>query len=86
MSATLLISPSRDPVITPVPGKPHMWVASIDKAVFNATAVPRRMHQVGDSARSAAGGYVLQLQEGWGFHDSATLLVRSQRQRAIDVA
>ncbi len=77
MSATLLISPTSHPVINPVAGKPHMWVAIVDKAVFKAPTVPTAEARSVTMPALPVGDYVLQLHEAWGFHDSPTLLVRT---------
>jgi hypothetical protein len=83
MLAILLISPSYDSVITPVPGQPAMSLAIVGKAVFKAPTVPAATTKSVIVPALPAGEYVVQLREGWGLHDGAALLVR--RQRAINV-
>ena len=76
MSATLLISPSSDPAVTPVPGQPGMWVGIMSKALFAAPTVPAGSTRSVTAPGPRAGEYVLQLKESWGLHSSATLLIR----------
>src|SRR5215813_12709619 len=73
MSATLLLSPSSDPVITPVPGQPGMSLAIAGKAVFQAPAVPAATTKSVLVPGLPAGEYAVQLREGWGVHNNATL-------------
>ena len=75
MSATLLISPSSDPAVTPVPGQPGMWVGIMSKALLAAPTVPAGSTRSVTAPGLRAGEYVLQLKESWGLHSSATLLI-----------
>ena len=75
MSATLLISSSSDPAVTPVPGQPGMWVGIMSKALLVAPTVPAGSTRSVTASGLRVGEYVLQFKESWGLHSSATLLI-----------
>ncbi len=72
---TLLISHSDNPAVTPVPGKPGMWVGVTDRASFVAPSVTAPDTTAVTVPALAAGTYVLQIM-GYGARQNATLVVR----------
>jgi hypothetical protein len=75
LRATLLISPSHDPAIAPVPGRPGWSISSTERASFVAPPVTAPETGVFTVPPLAAGTYVMQLMEG-GLESSTTLIVR----------
>ena len=73
--ATLLISPSHDPAIAPVPGRPGWSTGSTARASFVAPPLSAPETGVFTVAPLAAGTYVMQLMED-GLGSSATLIVQ----------
>jgi hypothetical protein len=73
--ATLLISPSDDPAVAPVPGRPGWSTGSTERACFVASPVTAPETGVFTVPPLAAGTYVMQLMEG-GLESSATLIVQ----------
>jgi hypothetical protein len=73
--ATLLISPSHDPAVAPVPGRPGWSTSSTERACFVASPVTAPETGVFAVPPLAAGTYVMQLMEG-GLEPSATLIVQ----------
>jgi hypothetical protein len=75
LRATLLISPSHDPAIAPVPGRPGWSAGSTERASFVASPVTAPETGVFTVPPLVAGTYLMQLMEG-GLESSATLIVR----------
>jgi len=63
ISLTLLISPSHDPAISSVPGKPGMGIVDQSKAVFAGQPVTAPETGVMSVPPLEAGVYVLQVRE-----------------------
>jgi hypothetical protein len=74
IQATVVISPSHDPAIAPVPGRPGWFTGSTERAVFVAPPVTAPDTAVITVPALAAGTYVMQLRDG-GLGEDATLMV-----------
>lgn len=74
IQATVVISPSHDPAIAAVPGRPGWFTGSTERAVFVAPPVTAPDTAVFTVPALAAGTYVMQLMEG-GLGEDATLIV-----------
>jgi len=66
LSATVLLSSSRDPARAPVPGRPGMETCITAKAIFVVPAVTAPDTETATVQPLAPGDYVLQVREGWG--------------------
>ncbi len=73
---TLLISPSDNPAIAPVPGRPGFGIIDPGHASFVAPRVTAPGTGVFTVSALAAGTYFMQIMEAWGRESSAALIVR----------
>jgi hypothetical protein len=74
LQATVIISPSRDPAIAPVPGRPGWFTGSTERAAFVAAPVTAPDTAVFTVPALTAGTYIMQMMEGGG-REGATLIV-----------
>jgi hypothetical protein len=86
LQATVVISPSDDPAIAPVPGRPGWYTGSTERAVFVAPPVTAPDTGVVTVPALAVGTYAMQLMEGGvGGRRHADCGVRLRRSRARHV-
>lgn len=76
LRATLVISPSHDPAIAPVPGRPGWFVGSTEHASFVSSPVTAPTTETFTVPALTAGTYIMQIMEGFGMKAGATLIVQ----------
>jgi hypothetical protein len=76
LRAVLVISPSHDPAIAPVPGRPGWFVGSTERASFVAEPVTAPETKAFTVPALTAGTYIMQIMEGFGLESGATLIVQ----------